>query len=38
MTVVRYDVPGARHVGDALTGGLAEGFTVLYPVLGLSAG
>lgn len=38
MTVVRYDVPGAGHVGDALTGGLAEGFTVLYPVLGLSAG
>lgn len=38
ITVVRYDVPGAGHVGDALTGGLAEGFTVLYPVLGLSAG
>lgn len=37
MTVARYDVPGAGHTGDALKGGLAEGFTVLYPVLGLSA-
>ena len=37
MTVTRYDVPGAGHTGDALKGGLAEGFTVLYPVLGLSA-
>ena len=38
MTVVRYDVPGAGHTGDALKGGLIEGFDVLYPVLGLSTG
>lgn len=38
MDVVRYDVPGAGHTGDALRGGLVEGFTVLYPRLGLSAG
>lgn len=37
MTVTYYEVPGAGHVGDALTGGLQEGFTVMYPVLGLSA-
>ena len=37
MTVTSYEVPGAGHVGDALTGGLQEGFTVMYPVLGLSA-
>ena len=37
MTVTLYEVPGAGHVGDALTGGLQEGFTVMYPVLGLSA-
>ncbi len=37
MAVTVYTVPGAGHVGDALTGGLQEGFTVLYPVLGLSA-
>lgn len=36
MTVTLYTVPGAGHVGEALTGGLQEGFTVLYPVLGLS--
>lgn len=36
MTVTYYEVPGAGHVGDALTDGLQEGFTVLYPVLGLS--
>lgn len=37
MSITYYEVPGAGHVGDALTGGLTEGFTVLYPVLGLSA-
>lgn len=37
MTVTRYDVPGAGHTGDALKDGLAEGFTVLFPVLGLAA-
>ncbi|HKP07657.1 MAG TPA: alpha/beta fold hydrolase [Microbacterium sp.] len=37
MTVTYYEVPGAGHVGEALTGGLQEGFTVMYPVLGLSA-
>lgn len=37
MTVTNYVVPGAGHVVDALNGGLKEGFTVLYPVLGLSA-
>lgn len=37
MNVVRYDVPGAGHTGDALKGGLVEGFQVLYPLLGLSA-
>ncbi|WP_282837256.1 alpha/beta hydrolase [Microbacterium flavum] len=37
MTVVRADVPGAGHTGDALSGGLSAGFTVLFPVLGLSA-
>jgi len=37
MTVTQYEVPGAGHTGPALTGGLTEGFTVLYPVLGLSA-
>lgn len=37
MTVTYYEVPGAGHVGDALSGGLTEGFSVLYPVLGLSA-
>jgi enterochelin esterase-like enzyme len=31
-----YIVPGAGHVIDALEGGLAEGFTRLYPRLGLS--
>jgi pimeloyl-ACP methyl ester carboxylesterase len=36
MEITYYEVPGAGHVGDALTGGLTEGFTVLYPVLGLS--
>lgn len=38
MTVTRYEVPGAGHTGPALSGGLTEGFSVLYPVLGLSAG
>ncbi|MFF2371941.1 alpha/beta hydrolase-fold protein [Agromyces sp. NPDC058110] len=37
MTVTNYVIPGAGHTGDALTDGLTEGFTVLYPVLGLSA-
>ncbi|MFE1663741.1 alpha/beta hydrolase-fold protein [Microbacterium sp. P02] len=37
MTVTSYTVPGAGHVVDGLNGGLQEGFTVLYPVLGLSA-
>ncbi|SFS07734.1 Enterochelin esterase [Microbacterium sp. cf046] len=37
MAVTVYTVPGAGHVVDALNGGLAEGFAVLYPVLGLSA-
>ena len=37
MSVTLYTVPGAGHVVDALNGGLQEGFTVLYPVLGLSA-
>ncbi|ANJ28599.1 alpha/beta hydrolase-fold protein [Agromyces aureus] len=37
MTVTNYVIPGAGHVGDALTSGLQEGFTVLYPVLGLTA-
>jgi poly(3-hydroxybutyrate) depolymerase len=36
MSVTTYIVPGAGHVVDALNGGLQEGFTVLYPVLGLS--
>lgn len=36
MTVTRYDIPGAGHTGDALKLGIVEGFTVLYPVLGLS--
>lgn len=37
MAVTLYTVPGAGHLVDALNGGLQEGFTVLYPVLGLSA-
>lgn len=36
MTVTRYDIPGVGHTGDALKLGLVAGFTVLYPVLGLS--
>ncbi|PPF40366.1 esterase family protein [Pseudoclavibacter sp. AY1H1] len=31
-------VQGADHGGDAVSGGLTEGFDVLYPVLGLSTG
>ncbi|EXJ52248.1 alpha/beta hydrolase [Microbacterium sp. MRS-1] len=38
MAVTRYDIPGVGHTGDALKLGLVEGFTVLYPVLGLSVG
>jgi hypothetical protein len=37
MAVTR-DIPGVGHTGDALKLGLVEGFTVLYPVLGLSVG
>jgi enterochelin esterase-like enzyme len=37
MSVTVYTVPGAGHLVDALNGGLQEGFTILYPVLGLSA-
>lgn len=37
MTVTNYVIPGATHVGDVVPLGLQEGFTVLYPVLGLSA-
>lgn len=37
MTVTNYVIPGATHIGDAVPLGLQEGFTVLYPVLGLSA-
>lgn len=36
MKTTYYEVPGAGHVVDGLNGGLTEGFTVLYPVLGLS--
>lgn len=36
MAVTRYDIPGVGHTGDALKLGIVEGFTVLYPVLGLS--
>lgn len=38
MTVTRYEVPGQGHTGDIVELSLTEGFTVLYPVLGLSAG
>jgi enterochelin esterase-like enzyme len=37
MKTTFYVVPGAGHVGPALTGGLDKAFGVLYPVLGLSA-
>ena len=37
MSVTSYVVPGADHLVSAITGGLDEGFAVLYPVLGLSA-
>ncbi|MFT4307392.1 MAG: alpha/beta hydrolase-fold protein, partial [Microbacterium sp.] len=33
-----YEVPGAEHGDDALSGGLLHAFETLYPVLGLSAG
>ncbi|WP_164863433.1 esterase family protein [Agromyces sp. LHK192] len=36
MQVTYYEVPGAGHGGDALSGGLTEGFTILYPRLGLA--
>lgn len=38
MAVTRYEVPGQGHTGDIVELSLTEGFTVLYPVLGLSAG
>lgn len=38
MDVTRYEVPGEGHTGDIVELSLTEGFTVLYPVLGLSAG
>lgn len=37
MNVVRYDVPGAGHTGDALKVGLSQGFAAIAPVLGLTA-
>jgi poly(3-hydroxybutyrate) depolymerase len=37
MAVTRYEVPGEGHTGDIVELSLTEGFTVLYPVLGLSA-
>ncbi|KRC52187.1 hypothetical protein ASE16_03845 [Leifsonia sp. Root227] len=37
MNVDYHEVPNGGHVQKALTGGLQEGFRVLYPVLGLSA-
>ncbi|KAA9110305.1 alpha/beta hydrolase [Microbacterium rhizomatis] len=37
MTVTYVEIPGAGHVIDGLNGGLQAGFSVLYPVLGLSA-
>ena len=37
MAVTRYEVPGQGHTGDVVGLGLTEGFTVLYPVLGLAA-
>jgi len=36
MTVTRYNIPGVGHTGDAVKLGIQEGFTVLYPVLGLA--
>ncbi len=36
FTTTLMEVAGATHVGTALSGGLAEAFTQLYPVLGLS--
>lgn len=37
MQVTYAVIPGADHVGGAIDGGLAKGFEVLYPKLGLSA-
>lgn len=37
MNTTMYVVPGAGHVIDAIVGGLAKGFQLLYPRLGLSA-
>jgi len=36
MSVTYYEVPNGGHVGRALNEGLAKGFEVLYPRLGLS--
>ncbi|WP_155848429.1 alpha/beta hydrolase [Arthrobacter sp. 35W] len=36
MDVTLYLIPGAGHVGPALTDGLQKGFEVLYPRLGLA--
>ena len=38
MTVTRYEVPDQTHTGPIVELSLAEGFRVLYPVLGLSTG
>ncbi len=38
MAVTRYEVAGQGHTGGIVELSLAEGFSVLYPVLGLSAG
>jgi enterochelin esterase-like enzyme len=38
MNTTLFIVQGADHGGTAVTGGLAEGFTILFPILGLTAG
>lgn len=38
MSAVSYEVPNGGHVMPALTDGLAKGFQLLYPRLGLSPG
>lgn len=37
MAVTSVVIPGADHGGTAVSGGLAKGFEVLYPILGLSS-
>lgn len=37
MSVTLLSIAGAKHVGSALSGGLAEGIAPLYPALGLAA-